>query len=132
MLISAIVIDDDRDTANTMAEYLEILGVNVWGIGYDGKRAVELYDIHRPGIVFLDLIMPEYDGLYALENIRKLDYNAKVIVVTADLRKEMEERLDLLKPTEIIYKPFNPEVLKVLIEKHGSASHRSGSDRNLS
>lgn len=119
-MISAIVIDDDHDTANTFAEYLEMLKADVLGIGHDGKRAVELYDLHRPDIVFLDLMMPEYDGLYALENIRKINARAKVIVVTADLRADTEEQLSLLKPTEVIYKPFNPEILESLIKKHST------------
>lgn len=115
-----IVIDDDRDTANTFAEYMEMLNVNVLGIGHDGKMAVELYDLHRPDMVFLDLMMPEYDGLYALENIRKINPKAKVIIITADLRKDTEERLNQLNPTEVIYKPFNPEILEELIKKHGA------------
>jgi hypothetical protein len=41
-----------------------------------------------------------------------------VIVVTADLRNDTEEQLNLLNPTEIIYKPFNPEMLRQLIEKY--------------
>jgi CheY-like chemotaxis protein len=99
-------------------DYLEILNVDVWGVGHDGKRAVELYEMHKPDIVFLDLMMPEYDGLYALEGIRKIDPDAKVIVVTADLRKDTEERLNQLRPTEIIYKPYNPEMLKDLLKKY--------------
>jgi CheY-like chemotaxis protein len=116
--VSAIVVDDDRDTADVFVDYLEILKVDVWGVGYNGKSAVELYELHKPDLVFLDLMMPEYDGFYALERIRLIDPAAKVIVVTADLKSDTEEMLSRLNPTAVIYKPFNPERLKNLIEKY--------------
>lgn len=119
-LTSVIIVDDDRDTVNTFADYLGILQVTVLDRGYDGKQAVRLYEQHRPDIVFLDMMMPEYDGFYALEEIRKIDPQAKVIVVTADLRGDTEERLSMLKPTEIIYKPYDPQILKSVIERHGT------------
>ncbi|HXG74258.1 MAG TPA: response regulator [Candidatus Nitrosotenuis sp.] len=115
--MSAIVIDDDRDTADVFVDYLELLNVDVWGVGYNGKAAVELFELHKPNLVFLDLMMPEYDGFYALEAIRKIDSEAKVIVVTADLRSDTEEMLRRLNPTEVLYKPFDPEKLKDLIER---------------
>ncbi|MFN3654055.1 MAG: response regulator [Candidatus Nitrosotenuis sp.] len=115
--MSAIVIDDDRDTVYVFTDYLRLLNVDVWGVGYDGKTAVELFELHRPNLVFLDLMMPEYDGFYALERIRNIDAAAKVIVVTADLRSDTEETLRRLNPTEVIYKPYNPEQLKNIIEK---------------
>ncbi|WP_268543560.1 response regulator [Candidatus Nitrosotenuis cloacae] len=120
-MISAIVIDDDRDTVSIFVDYLEMLNVDVWAVGYDGKQAVDLYRTHGPDMMFLDMMMPEYDGLYALKEIRRINPDAKVIVVTADMRKDTEDRLSLLNPTEVIYKPFDPVVLKALIEKHGTS-----------
>lgn len=117
-MTTAIIIDDDYDTVHTFSDYMEILCVSVLATGYDGKQAVDLFIKHRPDIVFLDLIMPQYDGLYALEKIREISPQAKVIVITADLRKDAEERLNQLNPTEIIYKPFDPQMLKGLIEKY--------------
>ncbi|MEM4253621.1 MAG: response regulator, partial [Candidatus Nitrosotenuis sp.] len=66
--ITAIIVDDEKDMTEVFAEYLKIIDVDVLGIGHNGKDAVDLYKRHRPDIVFLDLMMPEYDGLYALEN----------------------------------------------------------------
>ncbi|WP_255486576.1 response regulator transcription factor [Candidatus Nitrosotenuis sp. DW1] len=70
-MITAIVIDDDIDTVDVFCDYLEIVNVKVLGRGYNGKEAVELYRKHNPNVVFLDLMMPDYDGFYALEHIRK-------------------------------------------------------------
>lgn len=117
-LTSAIIIDDDRDTVDVFVDYMEILNVNVLARGYGGKEAVELYERYRPDIVFLDLMMADYDGFYALERIRKINPDAKVIVVTADLRRDSELRLSGLKPTEVLFKPFAPELLEEIVKKY--------------
>jgi two-component system chemotaxis response regulator CheY len=114
---TAIVIDDDKDTLEVFCEYLEIIGVKAVGKGRNGKEAAELYQQKKPDVVFLDLVMPEYDGLYALENIRKIDPKAKIVIVTADLRDDDERRLDSLKPTKIFFKPFDIDQIKKLLSE---------------
>ena len=103
--ITSIVIDDDLDTVELFCEYLEIKGIRVVGKGYDGKEAVELYQKLKPDIVFLDIMMPHYDGFYAMEEILKVDPNAKVIMVTADLTSDTADRLEELK-VGVVYKPY--------------------------
>jgi CheY-like chemotaxis protein len=120
-LTSAIIIDDDRDTVEVFVDYMEMLHVHVLAKGYCGKDAVELYERHRPDLVFLDLMMADYDGFYALERIRKINPDAKVIIVTADLRSDSEMKLLALKPTAVIFKPFAPELLEGIVEKYKTA-----------
>lgn len=114
-MVTAIVIDDDSDTVDVFCDYLEIKNVQVLGRGYNGKEAIELYRVHKPDIVFLDLMMPEYDGIYALENIRKINPESKVIIVTADLRDETAIRLSQLKPTRIFIKPYDIEKISQVL-----------------
>ncbi len=106
MLITAIVVDDDKNIVNFFSEYLELKGINVIGKGYDGKEAVDLYVTLRPDIVFLDVMMDRFDGLYALEEIKKIDHYANVIMVTADLRQDTHVKLTNLNASAIIFKPF--------------------------
>ncbi len=104
--LTAIVVDDDRDTVDVFCEYLRMYNVNVIGEGYDGKSAVDLYRKAKPDIIFLDMVMPGYDGIYAMQKIRKSYPQAKVIIITADLRKDAEQKLEELRPDKIIFKPF--------------------------
>ncbi len=48
----------------------------------NGREATELWARHRPQLTLLDLRMPEMDGLIALQEIRRMDGNARVIVLT--------------------------------------------------
>lgn len=116
-MITSIVIDDDVDTVDVFCDYLTIVDVKVVGRGHNGKVAVELYQKHNPDVVFLDLMMPDYDGFYALENIRRINPAAKVVVVTADLRRDTADKLKILKPTEVFIKPYDINKISELLAK---------------
>lgn len=105
--LTAIVVDDDRNIVDVFCEYLRMYNVNVIGESYDGKSAVELYHKAKPDIIFLDLLMPGYDGIYAMKKIRKVNPKAKVVIITADLRNDEERILEKIRPDKILFKPFD-------------------------
>ncbi|MEX1150827.1 MAG: response regulator [Nitrosopumilaceae archaeon] len=116
-MTSVIVVDDDRDTVQVFCEFLSIKGINVLGHGYDGEEAVKLYEKFKPDIVFCDVMMPNYDGFYALKKIRSIDPNAKVIMVTADLTSDTEAKLKELNATAVVYKPYEIDGIMETIDK---------------
>ena len=106
---TALVVDDDNDAVEMFSDYLEIKGVKVSGKAHDGKEGVELYKKLKPDIVFLDVIMPEYNGLYALNKIREINPDAKVVMLTADMSPDTRKKLREMKPAGVIYKPYDVE-----------------------
>jgi DNA-binding NarL/FixJ family response regulator len=48
----------------------------------NGREAVELWKEHRPDVTLLDLRMPELDGVGAIKEIRELDEDAQIVVLT--------------------------------------------------
>jgi two-component system chemotaxis response regulator CheY len=119
-MVKVIVIDDDVDTVEVFCEYLEIKDISVVGRGHSGKKAVELYDSLRPDIVLLDVMMPEYDGFYGLEHIKKINPDAKVIMVTADLTFDTEKKLKEFNASSVIYKPYEIDSVIETIHKVNS------------
>lgn len=115
--LQAIVVDDDYNTTEIFSELLSLIGINVIGKGYDGNDGVTLYQNLKPNIVFLDVMMDKYDGIYALEEIRKSNPDAIVIMVTADLRSDTENKLSELRASSIIYKPFDIDALIEVIQR---------------
>ena len=116
---TAIVVDDHRVSAQLFIDLLRTMDVDVLASGSDGKDAVRLYKKYNPDIVFTDIMMPESDGFYALEEIRKLDPHAKVVAVTADFTDESDTRLKELNISAVVYKPFDVQDIKrVLYEKY--------------
>lgn len=110
---TALVVDDDEDTVNLFTEFLEIYDIVVVGNAFDGKQAVTIYNTLSPDIVFSDVMMPDYDGFYALENIKKTNPKAIVVMITGDVRADTITRLEQLGADAIIYKPFDmPSVMQ--------------------
>lgn len=114
-MVNCIVVDDDQDSLDLFCELLDLFGVNVIARGKNGKEAERLYNEHRPDVIFIDLMMPKYDGFYAIEKITHLDSNAKIVIVTGDLKAGEAHLLDTYDVEAVIYKPFDVEDLKRVI-----------------
>ena len=114
---TAIVVDDSAMITRVMSDLLETRGINVLATAFDGEQAIQVYKKHKPDFVFLDVIMPRYDGIYALKGIRKINPKANVIMVTGDERPETTKTLTELKACAIVYKPFDIDEMMKTIEK---------------
>ncbi|MBS3926584.1 MAG: response regulator [Nitrosarchaeum sp.] len=113
---SVILIDDDEDILDLLSEYLLLEDFNIMGTGTDGLQAVDLYTKLRPDFVLMDIAMPNYDGLYGLEHIKKIDSNASVIVLTGNSDKSITQKIMQLKPTVVLEKPYPVEKLVNLLK----------------
>ena len=107
MSITAIIAEDDLTNLELFAELLELKGIKILKKISNGKDAVTAFESHRPDVVFLDVMMPDYDGLYALEEIRKIDPNSKIVMVTADTSEETESIFEKFTPSAIVHKPYD-------------------------
>ncbi len=111
-----IIVDDDEDLTEILAECVELFGLSVVGIGHDGKDAAELYADLNPDLVLLDAIMPQYDGLYAINKIKQMNPDAKIIALTADHRPDTIARLKQ-ENVLILSKPFETEQFSDICNK---------------
>ena len=114
-MVNCIVVDDDRDTLEVFCELLNMTGLEVLATGTNGKDAVRLYEKYRPDMIFVDLIMPKHDGFYAIERIRDVNPDAKIIIVTGDLKAGESHLLDSFNVTGLIYKPFDMNTVKKVV-----------------
>jgi CheY-like chemotaxis protein len=109
-MVRCIVADDDQDTVNVFCDLLNLIDVDVIATANDGEEIVNMYKKHNPDVVFTDLNMPKYDGFYAIEMIKDMDLNAKIIAITGD-RNAGSFYLDALNVI-IINKPFDMHAIK--------------------
>lgn len=89
----------------------------VIGEASNGVDAVSLYKDLKPDLVTMDLVMPNYDGLQAIEEIMEFDKSANIIVVSA-----MGQELSIVEATEkgakdYIRKPFKDDDVYTIIER---------------
>jgi PAS domain S-box-containing protein len=100
-----LIVDDNRDAADTLAHVMSGLGHEV-RIAYDGGPALQLAQEFRPDVVLLDLGMPTMDGHEVARRLRQLPALAgtRLIALTgsADEGRLREEGFDavLVKPVE--------------------------------
>ena len=72
----------------------------------DGQTALDIYKQDHVDIVFLDVNMPGLSGIETLHELRKLNDNAKVILMTADKSEKIANSVSALNVDCFLYKPF--------------------------
>src|SRR5579862_9381967 len=77
-----LVVDDAAYVRLRLTRLLKQNGYEVVEAA-DGKQAIEAYQQDKPDGVLLDIIMPEMDGMAALKELRTLDENARVVMLTS-------------------------------------------------
>ncbi len=89
------------------------------GIVTNGREALEYMRVNKVGVLFLDLTMPEVDGIGVLE-INKAEHLVDfIVVVSADIQPEMKRRVEGLGAIAFINKPVNTEKLSVILKEYG-------------
>jgi CheY-like chemotaxis protein len=111
-----LVVDDNRDAAQTMAYLLQAEG-HVVKTAFGGEEAVTQAAEFRPDLIFMDLGMPRVDGYEATRRIRAQsgDRQLRIIALTgwgqaADRQRASDAGMD-----GHLVKPADPRVLRELI-----------------
>lgn len=104
-----LVVDDDRKTVDLIQLYLEKDGYRVL-VAYDGHSAINIARNKRPGLIILDLMLPEVDGL---DVCRRLRSESKVPVIMLTAKSTEDDKLVGLDlgADDYVTKPFSPREL---------------------
>jgi signal transduction histidine kinase/CheY-like chemotaxis protein len=76
-----LVVDDNKDAADTLEAYLAMEGFDV-AVAYDGAAALEKVQLHVPDVVLMDIGMPRMDGYEAARMLRALGRPVRLIALT--------------------------------------------------
>ncbi|MFC4701287.1 ATP-binding protein [Glaciecola siphonariae] len=77
----------------------------------DGQAAIEMYELAKPDIIFMDIQMPVLDGKQAFELIRANDADTPVIALTANVMTQEIDEYKALGFTGHLGKPFDMQSL---------------------
>ena len=107
-MATVLVVDDAAFMRMRAAKLLAEEGYEIIEAG-NGVEAVKLYQENPPDCVLMDITMPEMDGLTALKEIRKVDPEARIAMVTAMGQQAII--LEALKAgaKDFVIKPFEKE-----------------------
>ena len=106
-----LIAEDDRALGLFLSRGLEADGHRV-RVAYDGAAAVEAFRAEMPDLTILDLNMPVKDGEQVLEEVRALDADLPVLVLTG--RQEVDTRVRCLDrgADDLMTKPFSLHELR--------------------
>jgi len=105
-----LIVDDVEFVRIRCAKLLERNGYEVIE-AENGLQAVKTYRECRPDVVFMDITMPEMDGLTALREIRQFDPGARIIMLTALGQQEVVVEAIRAGAKDFIVKPFEQKRL---------------------
>lgn len=93
------------------------------GAGHDvveannGKVAIQTYQAESPDAVLMDITMPEMDGLAALKEIKAVDANACIVMLTALGQESVVLEAIKAGAKDFVVKPFEPDRILAALNK---------------
>jgi YesN/AraC family two-component response regulator len=113
-----LIADDIQETRrNTRLMLATIDEVEVVAIASNGAQAVQLAREHQPDIVFLDINMPEMDGLTAYREILKVRPETGCVIISAEKDTVTLRAAMSIGVQEYLIKPFTVEELEVAVAR---------------
>ncbi|MCP3962077.1 MAG: response regulator [bacterium] len=109
---TVLVVDDEELVLEVAREILASRGFEVLSAS-NGKQAVAIFDEHRDQIaaVVLDMTMPEMDGEEVFQELRRMDPEARILLMSGYSRKKVSQLLFEQGLGGFLHKPFRPQDL---------------------
>ena len=76
-------------------------------LAIDAIQALEILTEIEPAMILLDCMMPGFDGLQLLREIKQMNINSKIIVITASILDEILDEVQWLGVDGLVHKPFD-------------------------
>lgn len=111
---NVLIIDDDQNILTTLQIHLEGSGFSVQ-TATTGVEGIKRFEEQKPNIVFLDLKLPDQDGLQVLEAIKRTGIEADVIIITAFATIDTAVKAIKMGAFDYVSKPFTPAQISHLI-----------------
>lgn len=112
--LSVLVVDDEELLVRSCARILEHEGFRV-RTASRGREALELVARDRPDIILTDLMLPDIDGLELLREVRELDEEVLVIMITGYATVDSSVAAIKAGAYDYIPKPFTATQLQILV-----------------
>ena len=116
-----LLVEDNPINMMVATRQLEYFGVNPHCV-YGGQEAIESLKKEPYDVLLLDLHMPEIDGYAVAQFARENFPKTHIIIFTADIMKDVRDRLAEMDIHYILSKPFAPERLWEILYQVTGAS----------
>jgi len=103
-----LIVDDAMFMRRMLSDILEKGGHTICGEASTGKEAVDRYKEVNPDLVTMDIIMPDMSGIEAVKEIKKIDTEAKILMVSAMGQQALVLEAVQAGALDYVVKPFQP------------------------
>ncbi len=115
--IKILICDDSILARKQLADVIKKFNDKVDIIqGRNGAEAVDLYKSNSPVLVFLDIVMPEKDGIQAVREIMEEDEDANVIIVSSVGTQNQLKAAIEAGARDFIQKPFSEQSIEKILK----------------
>lgn len=111
-----LVVDDSEFARRNMNKILTAVGGEFAGFAGNGREAIEQYMKLKPDLVFMDITMPEMEGVEAVERILGHDASAKIVMVSSNGYQEMIKKALDSGAKHFLTKPVEPEQVASVVD----------------
>lgn len=117
MSISVLIVDDHKMVRDGLSVFLNSHeNIEVVGEAEDGREAVRLVNELAPDVVLMDLVMPNMDGMEAMNEIHETQPQTQVIVLTSFVDDDRVVEAVQGGAAGFLLKDVNPDELATAIE----------------
>lgn len=115
---TALIIDDNRQTADALHQMLEVLDVEA-RVAYGSSPGLEILGSMTPRLILLDINMPGVDGIEILSYLRREPRLAEipVIVISSDDQPDTRKRVMDGGATAMLIKPATLDALEGALQQ---------------
>ncbi len=114
--LSIFIVDDNQDFAESLADILELDGHTV-ELAFDGETAVKKFRDQEFDITFLDVKLPGMNGVESFFEIRKINPQAKVVMMTGYSIEQLLNQAVENGAIGVLHKPVEIPKLLDFLEK---------------
>ncbi|WWD81115.1 response regulator [Alkalicoccus halolimnae] len=116
-----LVCDDSLSSREELKKVLLTCGIEDIQEAADGNEAVEKFHQHTPDLIFMDIIMPNKDGITAIKEILPFKGEAKIVMTSSCSNVSHLRKAFLIGADSFIQKPFTDiNVREILKTCHGA------------
>lgn len=112
-----LAVDDEKEIVEFLENFLARFDITTIK-ATTGQEALQYYHQYQPEYVFLDIKIPDKDGITILKEIRKLNPSVKVIMITGSEEKECQDKAKKYGAIDYITKPLDLNDLKEKIKEY--------------
>lgn len=113
---TVLLVDDEQRFVDNLAKRLNLRGFNTL-VAYDCHSAIKSIHQHSPGLIVLDLRLPDIDGIELLRRIKDKDPHIQVIILTGHGTKQDCQECLALGARAFLQKPVDISELTQLLSE---------------